>query len=42
MRKSCIQCGDRLYDGNTSCVSLSEDMCQECHTEKEEENYETK
>ncbi|USL89270.1 hypothetical protein vBBceSLY1_00051 [Bacillus phage vB_BceS_LY1] len=37
MRKSCIQCGDRLYDLNTSVASLSEDMCQECHTEKENE-----
>lgn len=29
----CKQCGEKLTNANTSCMSQSEEMCQECHTE---------
>lgn len=33
--KDCTYCGVGLTETNTSCVSLAENMCQSCHTEKE-------
>lgn len=31
----CTHCNTKLRNSNTSVASLSESMCQECHTEKE-------
>lgn len=38
----CTHCNDRLKSSNTSCASLGENMCQECHTRLLEENNKKK